>query len=244
MTCWERLKSTEFQGPGAEGVVILPIGSTEQHGAHLPVGVDSMLVSEVAARAARLLATPNLRVLPTLWVSLAEHHMSFPGTLTLDFPTFSSVLTEITRSLRRQGFRKVLFLNGHGGNIAALSVVVGECTRTLEIPVAAATYWILAERSFAEILDGQPNLRHACEAETSMMLALAPDLVDMTKVPDGIPEEGLGEDISCARDIRYWSKSGVVGIPRLATPEKGERLLAAAARVLADRLANGTIWSD
>src|SRR6185312_10138857 len=159
-------------------VVIVPIGSVEQHGPHLPTQVDSLLVGEIARRAARhAAATTPIVVTPTVWSGLAEHHMSLGGTLSLDFPTFLALLRCLCRSLVRQNFRRILLLNGHGGNIAALTVVANEIAVELDAPIATATYWHLARDPFARILDHQTTVRHACEAETSMMLALAPELV-------------------------------------------------------------------
>ena len=241
---WLALRTTEFPTDPGGTVAILPIGSTEQHGPHLPVQVDVMLAAAVATRTAALMTAPAL-VLPALWVSLADHHMAFPGTLTLDFLTFRAVLRCIVGSLARQGFRRVFLLNGHGGNMAALAPVVDELGLECRVTLVSATYWVAAAAEFAVILDGQPNLCHACEAETSMMLALAPDTVAMEKL-DGldIPLDGLGDQEGLHRrvPIEVISSCGVVGTPGLATAEKGRRLLNAAATVLSRSLSADTTW--
>ncbi|SCX72562.1 creatininase family protein [Variovorax sp. EL159] len=244
-TRWGGFKSPDFSRVDVSStMVILPIGSTEQHGPHLPVEVDSLLVSEVAHRAAAL--APAL-VLPTLWVSLAEHHMAYAGSLTLDFETLLAFVRCVVRSLKRQGFRRILLLNGHGGNMAALTLVVDKLSAEFELPLATATYWNVAAKDFAAILEGQPNLLHACEAETSMVMFLRPDLVDaqaactVASAPTGFLQEG---GIHRWRDMSHWSRSGVVGTPRLASAMKGERLLEAAASALADQFARGAIWGD
>ncbi len=248
-TQWSRIQSTAFdRAAAASTVVILPIGSTEQHGPHLPVEVDSLLVGEVARRCATLTAlrTPVL-VLPTLWVSLAEHHMADAGSLTLDFETLLGFTRCIVRSLQRQGYRRILLLNGHGGNMAALTLIVDILTVELDVPVATATYWMVAAPAFAEILEGQPNLLHACEAETSMVMYLRPELVDAEAARTvSAPASGflLAGGVHRWRPIAHWSCSGVVGSPRLASPDKGERLLRAAATALADRIVQGGIWGD
>ncbi|MES2533451.1 MAG: creatininase family protein [Pseudomonadota bacterium] len=251
-TQWSRIRSTAFdRAAAASTVVILPIGSTEQHGPHLPVEVDSLLVGEVAQRGAALATqascpTPVL-VLPTLWVSLAEHHMADAGSLTLDFETLLGFTRCIVRSLKRQGYRRILLLNGHGGNMAALTLIVDILTAELDVPVATATYWVVAASAFAEILEGQPNLLHACEAETSMVMHLRPDLVDaeaartVTAPARGFLSVG---GVHRWRPIGHWSCSGVVGTPRLASAEKGSRLLHAAAIALSERIADGGIWAD
>jgi creatinine amidohydrolase len=244
---WDALRTPEFPlPPTPRDMVIVPIGSTEQHGPHLPVMVDSRLVGEVAHRAAGLV-TGNSRVLvtPVLWVSLAEHHMVFPGTLTLDFDTFRAILHCIVNSLARQGFKRVLLLNGHGGNMAALSLIVDILASECGIPVMAATYFNLAADEFADILDGQKGLLHACEAETAMMMCLHPELVDEASAMHvDAPSDGFGEVRGALRPrtMADISVTGVVGSPALATREKGEALLNAAAQALATRMSDDSWW--
>lgn len=244
-TFWTELKTSAFPADETT-VVILPIGSTEQHGPHLPVGVDSQLATEVARQAAKIVvASQPVLVLPTLWVSLAEHHMNFGGTLTLDFSTFRAVIRCVVSSLSRQGFRRILLLNGHGGNVAALSVIVDELSRAFAIPLAAVTYWEAASAEFAALLEGQQNLRHACEAETSMMLSVAPALVDVDAARRvQAPADGLAPvgGVVRSRRMEEWSASGVVGTPSLANAEKGALLLGAAAAAVASRILDGSIW--
>jgi creatinine amidohydrolase len=248
-TRWERLKTTEFDLTAVERTVaILPIGSTEQHGPHLPVEVDSLLVTEVARRAAGRAAdragAPVL-VLPTLWVSLAEHHMHNAGSLTLDFATLLAFVRCVVRSLQRQGYRRVLLLNGHGGNMAALTVIVDLLSVELAMPLATATYWMVAAPAFSRILEGQPNLLHACEAETSMVMHLRPELVDAAAAcsidapPTGFLQAG---GMHRWRNMAHWSATGVVGTPHLASAHKGALLIDAAADALAAHLGDERLW--
>jgi creatinine amidohydrolase len=252
-TRWERLKTTEFDLTAVERTVaILPIGSTEQHGPHLPVEVDSLLVTEVARRAAYRAtdgatdrAGAPVLVLPTLWVSLAEHHMHSPGSLTLDFPTLLAFVRCVVRSLQRQGYKRVLLLNGHGGNMAALTVIVDLLSVELAMPLATATYWMVAATAFSRILEGQPNLLHACEAETSMVMHLRPELVDAAAAcsvdapPTGFLQAG---GMHRWRNMAHWSASGVVGTPHLASAHKGALLIDAAADALAAHLGDERMW--
>lgn len=248
---WWRLKAADIRALAAcDAVVIVPVGSTEQHGPHLPTQVDSLLVGEIARRAARKAsATTPIVVAPTIWSGLAEHHMSLGGTLSLDFSTFLALLRCICRSLTRQGFRRILLLNGHGGNIAALTVVVNELAVELEAPIATTSYWPLASEAFGRILDRQKNVRHACEAETSMLLALVPDLVDMDRVAEAVgptsPEvaEVVGsEAVHRWRSFKSRTHHGAIGDPRTATAEKGECLISAAAEAVAKVVANNKFW--
>jgi creatinine amidohydrolase len=249
---WWRLKAADINALAArDAVVIVPVGSTEQHGPHLPTQVDSLLVGEIARRAARqAAATTPVVVAPTVWSGLAEHHMSLGGTLSLDFVTFLSLLRCICRSLVRQGFRRILLLNGHGGNIAALTVVVNELAVELDAPIATTSYWPLASEAFGRILERQKNVRHACEAETSMLLALVPELVDMDRAAEAVgptsPElaEVVGsEAVHRWRSFKSRTHHGAIGDPRAASAEKGKRLLAAAADAVAKVISNRDFWA-
>lgn len=248
---WSRLKAAEINALASrDAVVIVPVGSTEQHGPHLPTQVDALLVGEIARRAARqAAATTPIVVTPTVWSGLAEHHMSLGGTLSLDFATFLALLRCVCRSLASQGFRRILLLNGHGGNMAALTVVVNELAVELDVPLATTTYWPLASKAFAEILECQKTVRHACEAETSMLLALAPDLVDMTRAAGAVGPTGRelaevvgSEAVHRWRSFKSRTHHGAIGDPRTASAEKGERLLAAAAESVTKLVANEDFW--
>ena len=248
---WTNLKAHELRAIAkTEALVIQPVASLEQHGPHLPVQVDVALVSEVALRAAREIAGhAPVVVAPTLWAGLAEHHMSLGGTITLDLATYHAVLRCLCRSFQRQGFRRVCLLNGHGGNITALTNISAELSIELGIPVVTATYWTLPEsaEAFVGILERQSNVRHACEAETSMMLALRPELVDQERMSelDG-PMEGPGGHggVYRWRAIDWWTETGVIGVPKVASADKGERLLAAAAGALARALTSPALWGN
>ena len=246
---WHDLKANDLRALAArDAIVFVPVGSTEQHGPHLPVQVDALLAGEVARRAARRVAEREpVVVAPTVWMGLAEHHMSYGGTITLDFPTFHAVLRCVCDSILRHGFRRVLLLNGHGGNIAALTVIVGELRRELKAVIATATYWTLpkAAEAFAGILEAQQNVRHACEAETSMLLYLKPELVDAEAMRQvQAPTKGLLDQggVYRWRSMTEMTESGVIGVPAAASAEKGEKLLDAAAEALAEALTGGDIW--
>jgi creatinine amidohydrolase len=246
---WSRMKAYEIkQRQAADAIVIVPVGSFEQHGPHLPVQVDSLLAGEVARRTGvKVAESQPVIVTPTVWCGLAEHHMSFGGTITLDFDTFQGVLRCICRSLIRQGFRKILLLNGHGGNITALSVISDNLTREFDLPIATTTYWVPAKEAFAKLLHHQNTIGHACEAETSMLLALTPDLVDVEAANTvKAPEGGLYDQggVHIWRSTAYWTPSGVIGAPHAASAEKGEALLEAAATAIAQRLNAGNIWDS
>lgn len=246
---WGRLRADELRALAKrDAVVILPVASTEQHGPHLPTQVDTLVAGEIARRAAARTTSPVV-VAPTVWSGLAEHHMSLGGTFTLDLATFQALVSGLVRAILRHGFNRVLLLNGHGGNIAALTALANELAATHGRPIAAATYWLLAAGAFAGILERQPNVLHACEAETSMMLAVAPDRVAMDRadvVGPTSPEvaEIVGsEAVTRYRAFAARTSHGVIGDPRAATAEKGERLLEAAADAVARLADNAAFWA-
>ena len=248
---WGKLRAPELRALAArDAVAIVPVGSIEQHGPHLPTQVDALLAGEVARRAAlRVVQSTPVVVTPTVWSGLAEHHMSLGATLSIDFDTFFALLRGVCRSLVRHGFRRVLLLNGHGGNIAALTVIANELGVALDAPIATASYFLLARDEFKAILERQAGVRHACEAETSMLLALAPELVDMAKAQDAVGPtarefaEMAGPDAHRWRSFAARTSHGVIGDPRAATAEKGERLLEAAAGAVAKLVANREFWT-
>jgi len=247
---WSELRWPELKALATpETIIIVPVASIEQHGPHLPVVTDTMLAREVAARSAKIVAetTPAL-VTECVWTGLSEHHMAFGGTFTLDFSTFLAVIGGVVRSLDRHGFQKVFLMNAHGGNIAALQTVVEELTRALDIKLVTATYWTLGANELASHLERQKGIRHACEAETSMMMAIAPDLVDSSRFneaacPDPRDEGNDAVDASYRwRSFADRTQLGALGDPRVASAEKGEQLLDTAARCVAAKLMEPSFW--
>lgn len=246
---WSRLKSADLRALAAkDAIVVLPVASTEQHGPHLPTCVDTMLVGEIARRAARRIAAQvPIVVAPTLWCGLADHHLAFGGTFTLSYPTWLAVLRDLVASLKRQGFRRILLLNGHGGNIAGLDVAATELTRELGVPVAIATYWTSLGPEVAALLEDQTTVLHACEAETSMMLAIAPNLVAADRLAQSAGPADIDER-EFARQPKRWhsfaelTPNGTLGDPSRATAAKGEKLLELFATSLAERLADPALW--
>jgi creatinine amidohydrolase len=230
---WRKLRADQLRERARRNaIVILPVASLEQHGPHLPVEVDSMLGETVATRAAREIAARGQEalVLPVLWTGLSEHHMSFGGTVTLNFPEFAAVVEGVCRSVLRHGFKRIVLLNAHGGNENALRTITDELTPKFGVPIVQFTYWYAAAAAIGKILETQTGLQHACEAETSMMLAVRPELVAMDRVDmakaNSTPDvtDVVGGGVYRWRTIGARSSSGVIGNPEAATAEKGERL--------------------
>lgn len=249
-TEWMRLTAAELNERAAAGaLVIVPVASLEQHGPHLATGVDIVCATAVAQRVARLLdaAGEAVVVTPCVWTGLAEHHVAFGGTVTLDYATFAAVLRGVVRSAARAGFKRVMLLNGHGGNAEAVAVAATELSVEFGIAVAAGTYWHLAPEAIAPLLERQPGLMHACEAETSMMMALMPEAVRREKLqeahgPHSTRVEGQPSALARRRSFKELTPSGVIGDARTASAEKGEKLLAAVAERIAEMLRNEALW--
>ncbi|RVT91530.1 creatininase family protein [Rhodovarius crocodyli] len=250
-TAWMRLTAPELREAAlADALVILPVASIEQHGPHLATGTDTFLGGAVAEATAQKLAAAGERVvvLPVMWHGLAEHHMAFGGTITLDQPTFLAVLKGIARSVARHGFKRLMLLNAHGGNTDAIAVAVTEIGVETGLKVAGGTYWYIAPEVIGPILEDQEGLNHACEAETSMMLHVTTGTMREAELPNAhgpktsrpaIQPKGL----AMQRSFRAITPSGVIGDARRASAEKGEKLLAAISTRLADILGDRALWS-
>ena len=251
-TEWRKLRADELRDRAKQdAIVVLPVASMEQHGPHLPVEVDSMLGETVAARTAAKVAARGqpIVVLPVLWTGLSEHHMSFGGTITLDNAAFAAVVEGVVRSVLRHGFKKIVLLNAHGGNENALRSITDDLTPKLGVPIVQFTYWYAAAVAIAKILETQGGLSHACEAETSMMMAVRPELVAEDRIPltksNTLNEGGAGDIPSGVyrwRSIGSRSASGVIGNPEAASREKGERLFDAISTAIADKLCDKDLW--
>lgn len=245
MTAWElNNRASQF------GLAIVPVASLEQHGPHLGTGVDILCANAVAqATARKLVAEHHQRVVvtPCVWTGLAEHHMPFGGTVTLDAETFVSVLRGVVKSISRVGFKRVMLLNGHGGNAEAVAVAASEFSTEFGIPVAAGTYWHMVPEVIAPLLDRQPGLMHACEAETSMVMALEPAAVRMDRLdaahgPATSRAPGQPSALYRRKSFKEITQSGVIGDARTASVAKGQKLIEAVSTKIAEHLANPALW--
>lgn len=251
---WNRMTAEELNiKAAADAIVLLPVASTEQHGPHLGTGVDTFLVTEGCRRiAARVVAKRPIVVAPTVWMGLAEHHMAYGGSFTLSAQTYHALLRDLCRSILRAGFKKILIVNGHGGNIAALSTLVTDLTHELSAPIAVTTLYSIATEQgvYHSVLEDQDGVQHACEAETSMMLTVAPDCVRRERMAEAYNAKGIDRSrrLGATPAIQIWrshkqiSSCGVLGDARKANADKGERLLDIAAEGLAAALIAGQPW--
>ncbi|HJZ99849.1 MAG TPA: creatininase family protein [Candidatus Solibacter sp.] len=227
----------EFKAaPPHDKVVIAPLGAFEQHGLHLPFTTDTDIVTAIAAAVEQLLPDRVL-LLPTLWIGHSTHHMHWAGTLDIRQMHYIAVIQDLCRSILATGAKKLLLLNGHGGNDipvrAALREVKTECAGREGIHVLYAAYWMLAAASIRQIRESElGGLGHACEMETSLMLHLHPERVRIELARRDGPQHTSPyrkADMQHAKpaysvnEFHEISESGVVGHPDLATAAKGKR---------------------
>jgi creatinine amidohydrolase len=248
---WAHMTAPELRAIAArEGALaILPAGSLEQHGPHLPVITDTASASAAAIAAARLVASEvPVAVLPGLWLGLSEHHLPFGGTISVDYAAYRAILESVVRSLRALGFARLLIVNGHGGNVDPLAVASRELAVQYDLPIVATTPWFLKPDKIAAIFESDTQPRHACEGETSLMMAVAGDIVKADKLDEAM-QQAPAPVKAPAGFSRFYSFSerapvtGTWGDPRTATAEKGARFLAVHAEALAEAIRDKALWS-
>jgi creatinine amidohydrolase len=155
-------------------LVLIPIGSNEQHGPNLALRMDITAAAEFCRRASARLA-PRLLVAPPVPWGVSLHHMNFPGTITLAPDTFVEVLVEVIQSLFQHGFERFLIVNGHGGNVAAMDLAAVRARTELDVPfVGACSYFSFFDEGLNEKYGASAITGHACEVETSVAMELAP----------------------------------------------------------------------
>lgn len=232
---FDRLTRDELADLAPKATVVVPLGSTEQHGPHLPVCTDTSIVTALAERAAgQAAAEVPVIVAPTLPFGFAHHHLPFGGTISIDLKTYLDVITSIGRGLVEGGFRRILFLNGHGGNDGPIRVVGDRLVveEGLDVHVAAASYWSCAQDALSDLgLDIGPVPGHAGSFETSCVFALHPELVRADRIPppeaDLQPLAGVAMPGAAVRRPNSWEISdGRTDDSRHANAQIGEKVLA------------------
>jgi creatinine amidohydrolase len=213
--------------PRDSTVVLAPIAACEQHSLHLPTFTDTLLVTAVAEGVEQRLPRQVL-LLPTLWLGASSHHLRFGATLSAEVDTHIDMLCDLVTPLLDDGYQRLMLLNGHGGNIDTMQVALRRLQpRYRNRALTAASYWDLAAKELAELAQGpRKNMGHACEFETSMVLALRPDLVRRDQIKDDpLPSEPVLRGLFIAEDMKQRTDHGAAGYPELATAEKGRACL-------------------
>ncbi len=244
----EKMTSPEVRRAIDDGndTIVIPFGSLEQHGGHLPIGTDAMLGDEFGRRIADHL---NAFLVPTVRVGCADHHLPFAGTISVGKDTLRQVAVDYARSLARHGFRRIVFVPTHGGNFQPIAEAVEQC-RGIE---GAEVVTVVSDFSRDVLRDGTVGVAmrfgitpeesgaHAGEWETSIMLRLAPELVHMDAAAPGYVgdmAEGVQRVLRDGVPLDQLAANGVMGDPRKAQAERGlayiESLTAVGLRVLED----------
>lgn len=207
--------------------VVIPVAALEQHGHHLPVFTDSMLLGEVVRRVSDTLPSEALFV-PLTWLGNSDHHLDFPGSMSAAPRTYIDLLERMAENFLNVGFKRIVFLNGHGGNDIPGRQAIFELRQRnrnrSDLLLLFATYWDFGDPTKGEIPLVQRQMGHACEWETSMIQRIRPELVGpVANLEDVSFDYGFG------KAYRGWvtqdrTVTGHIGAPRHATPEKGEQL--------------------
>ena len=239
----------------ARTIAVLPVAATEQHGPHLPLSVDTVLADGiVAASLPHLPADLSVLFLPTQAVGLSPEHARFPGTLTLKAETVLRLWTDIGESVAAAGVRKLLLFNSHGGQVSVLDLVARDLRARLNLLVYSCSWFKLplhdAQGQDLNALFSAEEHRfgiHGGDIETSMMLALAPARVQMAQAQNFVstaqaraqqfPILGNGRSAKLGWQTQDYHSAGAVGNAAAATAAKGEALVQAAGRALAQLLA-------
>jgi creatinine amidohydrolase len=232
---WDRLTRTEIAELAPESVLVLPTGSTEQHGPHLATGTDAALAGEIARRGAEAAGSPGTVLLaPTLAYGASDHHLPFGATLSLRVETFALVLRDLLASAAGAGCRRVFILNGHGGNTASCAVAAAEASREHGLLCASAIYSQLLDPG---TLDA-PVPGHAGQFETSLMLAIAADGVrlDVAHASPGGEARTRHRGLTVAEPGRWQELDGFTDRPHEASAELGATLLEACVRAVASAI--------
>jgi creatinine amidohydrolase len=251
---WEELTSAEIGALDRDRtVVILPLGAVEQHGNHMPLGTDTLIAQAVSHAAAD--AAGNTIVMPPPWYGFSPHHMRFPGSVTLRVETLMAVVEDVVASLVRHKFRRIVVVNGHGGNIGAIDVLASTLGNKHYggARIATLTYFALARDAIAKLRKSKAGgMGHACEFETSIVQHIRPELVKIDRAETCYPDPGsryLTTDLLGSQAIRLYhdfgdlSPTGTLGDPAFASPEAGKAFFAAVVGELAAFIADFRGWT-
>lgn len=230
---WPEIRELAKRNP----VIVLPIGSVEDHGEHLPLDVDNFLITTFCEEAARRM-DGEMILLPPIPYGFEEHHMDFPGTIDIGMEHLLHFVVDVTRSVARHGFTRILLADGHGSNMPILDLAARRTVLETDALCAAFIWPSLAREVIEQVRQSEKpgGMAHACELETSVYLYLDESRVQMSKAKKEIgmpPSRFIWMDLMAGSPVLMmdvwsrFSKSGVVGDPTLATREKGKAVFEA-----------------
>ncbi|MBP1994556.1 creatininase family protein [Paenibacillus eucommiae] len=223
--------------------VVIPLAATEQHGPHLPVFTDSLICEHIVTEAVRKAAgTVPLLMAPVLTIGCSQHHLSYGGTLSFTSATYLQMLRDIGESLVKDGFKKIIFVNGHGGNDPIMVQTANDLAVNHPIWVASTAYWSVSRAALSDVNAAEVGMvpGHAGGFETAAIMALKPelvrtDLINTTHVMREWLNSGLpGTFIGKHQELTGYD--GYTDAPNKATAELGKVYLAAIANSVADWL--------
>jgi creatinine amidohydrolase len=244
---WAEMTWEDFADAEPSWIAVLPVAAVEQHGPHLPLGTDAMIVEAYVARARKLLPDAlKATFLPLQAVGTSHEHRAFAGTVTVAPETMMRVLADMGQSVRRAGIRKLVFANGHGGNVAALDMVALDLRERLGMLAVPCSF---SRFGYPDGLFAPDEIAHGIHGgavETSLMLAARPDLVRTDLAKDFVPASAAmarefkwlraGEPVGFGWMSQDLNPSGAIGDATLATAAKGEAALAHGARAFVELL--------
>ncbi|MFT8391786.1 MAG: creatininase family protein [Sporolactobacillus sp.] len=250
ITKWEKLTRDEIAAiDKTSAIVFLPTAATEQHGAHLPVGTDAIILSALIDHfiQTQTFDDGTLLFAPLLSVGKSNEHMGFSGTITFGTQTYYAVLHDLARAIAKSGFKKLVLFNSHGGNTDMLNMISRDLRIDFNLNVFVFDWWFTSfwDKGLKDLKEsGKYGVFHACELETSLMLHAAPETVHMELAVDEDPVESLRTNDFISLFGPYnvgWktsdvTRSGVIGAPTYASAEKGKRLFDYAVKELKDIL--------
>jgi creatinine amidohydrolase len=224
---WVELKELAARNP----VVVVPVGSVEDHGPHLPLDTDNFLIWSICEEAARR-AGGDILLMPLIPYGFETHHMDFPGTIDIHMEHMLHFVLDVTKSVARHGFTRILLADGHGSNMPILDLVARRTIIETEALCAPFLWPSLALNDIRQVREsGRGGMSHACELETSVYLYLDQERVQMNKAVREMEQPAsdyIWSDLLNPGPVRMmdiwtrFSKSGVNGDPTLATVEKGK----------------------
>jgi len=235
---WHELNSAQIGTLDRDIPVVIPIASCEQHGRHLPVFTDTLQLQEITTRVEKRL-NDKIVMAPVLWLGASHHHLDSPGALSVNPKLYGEIIQSLADCLLRHGFRRFLFLNGHGGNFVPTSHALGELIlrddRADAATIALISWWSAsAFKTDSEALGMEtPRITHACEYETSLILAIREDLVRLAEIPADhleVPRPWTVDPrwsgkVEGFHRFHRWTSTGHMGQPSAASRSKGLALL-------------------
>lgn len=253
---WHEKSWPEIDAIDRETPVVIPVAACEQHGRHLPVFVDTIQVTTIAEKVESALQD-RILLTPTMWLGSSHHHKDFPGTISVVPSLFSEIVKSLADSVLRAGFRRIVFLNGHGGNIVPGSQALSELVATRDDADNAylvfTSWWFVGKDALKPEDHGMetPAITHACEYETSMLLFLRPDLVHMDRVREMKPvldspwyHPEHEDKVGVYRRFHRLTGPGNMGKPSAGTGDKGKSMHGAVVADIVAFLEEFATWPE